>query len=53
MPENQVGFRLFRSTMKAIYLLKRSIEKYREMRRDIFIDLQKVYNRLPNKSVTK
>lgn len=48
--ENQYGFMPGRSTMEAIYLLRRVIEKYRENKRDIhmvFIDLEKVYDRVP------
>ena len=48
--ENQFGFMPGRSTMEAIYLLRRVIEKYKEKKRDIhmvFIDLEKTYNRAP------
>ncbi|CAL5426828.1 unnamed protein product [Camellia sinensis] len=48
--ENQFGFMPGRSTMEAIYLLKRIIEKYREKKRDIhmvFINLEKAYDRVP------
>ena len=49
MSENQFGFMLGRSTMEAIYFLRRVIEKYREKNRDIhmvFIDLEKSYDRV-------
>ena len=47
--ENQFGFMPSRSTMEAIYLLRRVIEKYREKKRNIhmvFIDLKKAYDRV-------
>ena len=37
--ENQFGVMLWRSTMKAIYLLRRLIEKYREAFKYLYIDL--------------
>ena len=49
MSENQFGFMEGRPTMKAIYLLRRVIEKYREKKRDIymvFINLEKAYDRV-------
>ena len=48
--ENQFGFMPGRSTMGAIFLLRRVIEKYKEKKRDIymiFIDLKEVYDRVP------
>ena len=44
MLEKQFGFMPGRSTMEAIYLLRRLVEKYREKKKDfhiVFIDLEK------------
>ncbi|KAH1210522.1 LINE-1 retrotransposable element ORF2 protein [Glycine max] len=47
--ENQFGFMPGRSTMEAIYLLRRVMEQYRMDQQDlhlIFIDLEKAYDRV-------
>ena len=47
--ENQFGFMLGRSTMKAISLLRSLMEKYGEACKDlhmVFIDLEKTYYRV-------
>ena len=48
--ESQFGFMPGRSTTDAIFILKQTIEQYREGHNDIcviFIDLEKAYDRAP------
>jgi hypothetical protein len=47
--ENQFGFMTGRSTMKAIFLIRQFIERYREQKKDmhmVFIDLKKTYDKV-------
>ena len=47
--KNQFGFMLERSTMEAIHILRRLIERFRVVEKDlhmIFIDLEKAYDRV-------
>ena len=52
--ESQFGFMPGRSTTDAIFILKQTIEKYREGQKDIcvtFIDQEKAYDRVPREEI--
>jgi hypothetical protein len=46
---NQFGFMPRRSTMEAIFLIRRVIERYKEQKdlQMVFIDLEKAYDKIP------
>ena len=52
--ENQFGFMLVRSTIEAIHVLRKLMEKYGERKKDlhiVFIDLVKAYDSMPRRVI--
>ena len=54
--ENQFGFMSSRSTIEAMYLLRKLMDMYRDRKVDLhmmFIDLKKAYDRVPHEVLWK
>ncbi|GKC08006.1 retrovirus-related pol polyprotein LINE-1 [Tanacetum coccineum] len=54
--ENQFGFMLGRSSMKAIHIIRSLMEKYKERQKDLhldFLDLEKAYDSVPRELIWK